>query len=163
MPPPNLSNEMSMPVHLHSAFSTICCGSSPNIVVLKLHTTVVIPNYNLFYTAPIESFEPPYHALADGSLIATPFIADLRGANLLLILLSAAAMFFTMNTFTAVSFLRRGKIKNKSLLYLLLVSQVLGIPAMISLMVTFFDQFANCNTYESSYPFASSVLLMTII
>lgn len=154
MPPPFFSNEAPLQVHSRSASSSTCCGLLPDIVVIKLHTTVVIPDYNLYYTTPIDSFEPPYHALADGSLIATPFIADLRNANLVLVLLSAAAAFFAINTLWAITFLRRGNIKNKTLLYALLTSQVVGIPAMISLVATYFDQFANCNTYALSFLFA---------
>ena len=146
MPPPFFDNEESLQVYSRSASSTPCCGDSPNIVVIKLHTTVVIPNYELYYSAPIDAFEPPYHALADGSLVATPFITDVRDANLLLVLLSAAAAFFLINTFSCISFLRRGNIKNKILLYLLLTSQALGIPAMIVLLATYFDQFTNCST-----------------
>lgn len=165
MPPPFVGNEASFEVYSRaSSSSSSCCGSSPNIVVIKLHTTVVIPNYDLYYSAPIDAFNPPYHALADGSLVATPFITDVRGANLLLVLLSAAATFFFINTFWAASFLRKGNIKNKTLLYFLLASQALGVAAMGSLLATYFDQFANCNMISSFVKICTGIshtLLMT--
>lgn len=162
MPPPFFDNEESLQVYSRSASSTPCCGLSPNIVVIKLHTTVVIPNYELYYSAPIDAFEPPYHALADGSLVATPFISDVRDANLLLVLLSAAAAFFLINTLSCISFLRRGNIKNKILLYLLLASQVLGVPAMGVLLATYFDQFTNCSTYAPFPPHYSKSLIASM-
>ena len=115
-----------------------------DVVIVDLRTKVVIPDYSMYYNGPIQSFVPPYHALSDGSLVATPFITDVRGANLLLAVTSAAAMFFVINSLTVTQFLRRRRIRRMFLYYLLLASQVLGVVAMLTLMSTFFDQFTSC-------------------
>ena len=77
--------------------------------------------------------------------MATPFIVDVRGANLLLVIFSALAMFFILNTITAIQFLRRWTVKRMSLFYVLFVSQLLGAVGMLAPLVTYFDQFASCN------------------
>ncbi|KIP12582.1 hypothetical protein PHLGIDRAFT_262280 [Phlebiopsis gigantea 11061_1 CR5-6] len=121
-------------------------NSTRNVVIVDLHTTVVIPDFHLYYgDQSIQSFQPPYHALGDGSLVATPFIVDVRGANLLLVIFSALAMFFILNTITAIQFLRRWTVKRMSLFYVLFVSQLLGAVGMLAPLVTYFDQFASCN------------------
>lgn len=118
--------------------------STPDAVLLDLHTTIVIPDYYLYYHAPISSFHPTYHALADGSLVATPFIADMRSANIHLACISAITMFFLVTTLTTAQYIRRGKIKKKGLFWFLLFSQLLGMIAMLSMIVPFFDQFVGC-------------------
>lgn len=122
-----------------------CCASTPNVVLVDLHTTIVISDFDLYYKGrSIQSFQPPYHALGDGSLVATPFIVDVRSANLTLAMFSALAMFFVINTITAAQFLRRGKFKHMGLFHILFLSQFLGVLAMLTPIVTFFDQFTNC-------------------
>ena len=116
-----------------------------NAVIVDLRTSVLIPDFSLYYNGPIQSFVPPYHALSDGSLVATPFISDVRSANLVLVLLSASVMFFFINLCTAIQYLRRTRIRKMALFYLLLASQLLGVTAMLALMSTYFDQFTNCN------------------
>lgn len=130
------------------SFSTTPSQSQPtsNAVLIELRATVLIPDYTLYYKGPLQSFVPRYHALADGSLVATPFITDVRGANVVLALLGVSVMFFTVNTCTVIQYLRRSRIRKMFLFYLLLSSQVLGATAMLTQMSTFFDQFANCAT-----------------
>lgn len=130
-------------------------NSSPNVVLVDLHTTIVIPDFDLYYNGrPIQSFQPSYHALGDGSLVATPFIVDVRSANILLALFSALAMFFVMNTVSAAYFVRIGKVKRMGLFYVLFSSQLLGTIAMLTPIITYFDQFVSCTVCVTlcSYP-----------
>jgi hypothetical protein len=130
------------------SFSTTPSQSHPtsNAVLIELHTTVLIPDYALYYKGSLQSFVPQYHALADGSLVATPFITDVRSANVLLAVLGVSTMFFIVNTCTAIQYLRRNRIRKMFLFYFLLASQVLGTTATLAQMSTFFDQFAHCTT-----------------
>ncbi|PSR85857.1 hypothetical protein PHLCEN_2v5333 [Hermanssonia centrifuga] len=124
--------------------SSACCSSTPNIVVLDLHTTIVIPNYSLFYSTPIASFLPDYRALADGSLVAPPLISDIESANVHLALMSALAMFFIITTLTSIRYIRRGKFKKKILFYILFASQLLGLVSIVALIIPFFNSFVSC-------------------
>ncbi len=132
-----------------NAVSSACCSSTPNIVVLDLHTTIVIPNYSLFYSTPIASFLPDYRALADGSLVAPPLISDIESANVHLALMSALAMFFIITTLTSIRYLRRGKFKKKILFYILFASQLLGLVSIVALIIPFFNSFVSCTAYVS--------------
>ena len=119
----------------------------PTAVVIDLHTSVVIPDYHLYYAGPISTFHPEYHALGDGSLVAPPLIADLRSANVQLSLMSALAMFFLVTTMLSIQYLRRGKIKKKILFYIFSASQALGLASIITIIVPFFNQFVSCTRY----------------
>ena len=135
------------------------------MVLVDLHTTIVIPNFDLYYSGhPIQSFQPSYHALGDGSLVATPFIVDVRSANILLALFSALAMFFVMNTLSAAEFFRTVKIKRMGLFYVLLFSQLLGAVGMLTPMVTYFDQFVSCTAcvFFSTCPSNKAYLFISV-
>lgn len=130
-----------------SSTSSPCCRSTPNAVLLDLHTTLVIPDYHLYYSGPISAFHPDYHALGDGSLVATPLIADIRSANVQLGLMSALAMFFLVSTMVSLQYLRRGKVKRKLLFYLFFISQVSGLASIVTIIIPSFNQFVSCTRY----------------
>lgn len=130
-----------------STSSPCCRKSTPKAVVLDLHTTIVIPDFHLYYHTPISHFQPDYHALGDGSLVATPLIADIRSANIQLSLMSALAMFFLVTSVISMQYLRRGKIKTKVLFYILLASQVLGLVSILMVIIPFYNQFIDCTRY----------------
>ena len=127
-----------------SSTSTRSPNPGPNILEIDLHTTVIIPDFHRFYSGNISSFRPSYHALADGSLVASPLISDIRSANIQLASTSAIAAFFFLTSWLAARYVRRGKIKRKGLFYALLVSQLLGLGAMVIMLVPYFDQFISC-------------------
>lgn len=118
-----------------------CC---PNKVVIHLSTAIIIPDYSLYYNIPIESFQPKYYALDDGSLIAPPFIQDLAGANISLLVTSFIAMLFVRNIIVTGDYIRRGKVKNKTLFHILFLSQVLAPISFVPIIISYFNQFLNC-------------------
>ncbi|KAI0704932.1 hypothetical protein BC835DRAFT_1410268 [Cytidiella melzeri] len=132
-------------------------STSPNIVELHLHTTILIPDFSRYYKGDIRNFHPNYHALADGSLVATPFISDLRSANLQLAYVSAFIAFFCITSWSAIQYIRRGKVKRKGLFYALLASQILGLGASVIVIVPFFNQFISC-----ARTWASGLILATL-
>ncbi|KAF9456544.1 hypothetical protein BDZ94DRAFT_1275389 [Collybia nuda] len=120
-----------------------CC---PNKVVIHLSTTVVIPDYGLYYSVPIESFRPTYYAYDDGSLIAPPFIQDLVGANISLLVTGFIAMLFVRNIIVTGDYIRRGKVKNKTLFHILFLSQILAPISFVPIIISYFNQLLNCTT-----------------
>ena len=84
-------------------------------------------------------------------MVASPLIADLRSANVQLAVMSALAMFFLVTTVLSIQYLRRGKIKKKTLFYILLASQVLGLVSIITIIVPFFNQFISCTRCVEFY------------
>ncbi|KAI0348654.1 hypothetical protein BDW22DRAFT_112554 [Trametopsis cervina] len=127
------------------AHSTSHSTATPNAVEIDLHTTIIIPNYEIYYGTNISSFKPNYHALGDGSLVATPFIADISSANVQLACTSALAAFFCVTSWITVQYIRHGKIKRKGLFYVLLCSQLLGLAAMLIFIVPSFNQSVDCH------------------
>ncbi|KAF8973889.1 hypothetical protein BDZ97DRAFT_403352 [Flammula alnicola] len=117
----------------------------PNTLVVQLSTTLVIPNYNLFY-APIsiETFIPTYSTLPDGSLLTPPFHQDLINSNLGLVLAGALATVFARNILVSGDYIRRGKVKKKTLFYVLFLSQILAPVAIVPIILSYFTQQMSC-------------------
>lgn len=118
---------------------------TPNRVVIQLTTALAIPNYSRFYNTPIQSFHPSYRALDDGSLVASPFAADIASSNMTLLLLGVLTTLFIRNLLVSGDYLRRGKVKKKSLFYVLFISQILAPICFIPILVGFFNPHLNCN------------------
>lgn len=135
------------PLQALAADQTLESSSCPNKVVIHLSTAVVLPNYSLFYNDPISLFQPKYQALDDGSLITPPFMEDLAGSNLSLLVTGFIAMVFVRNIIVSGDYLRRGKVKNKTLFYILFLSQLLGPVSIAPILVSYFDQALDCTVY----------------
>ncbi|KDR85136.1 hypothetical protein GALMADRAFT_233779 [Galerina marginata CBS 339.88] len=139
----------------------------PNTLIVQLSTTLVIPDFNLFYApSAIDSFFPTYTALADGSLITPPFNQDQLDANLSLLVTGALAMVFARNIVVSGDYIRRGKVKKKTLFHVLFLSQILAPVAFIPIIMSYFSQRMHCTLVIilSCVSGASSLaLLITVI
>ncbi|KAF9452631.1 hypothetical protein P691DRAFT_803749 [Macrolepiota fuliginosa MF-IS2] len=138
-----------------------CC--SPNQVIIELSTTVVIKDYQRFYSADINSFSPTYFTTDDGSLITPALTADLWNSNINLLLTAALAVLFLRNIAVAMDYLRRGKMKNKTLFYLLLTSQALAPASAIPSLFSFFNQYINCTVVITLSSTVGSVALAILL
>ncbi|KAG6836808.1 hypothetical protein H0H93_002830 [Arthromyces matolae] len=118
-----------------------CCA---NKVIINLSTSLVIPDYSLYYSGPLESFQPSFYGLDDGSLVAPPFVEDLSGANLSLLVNGILIMLFIRNIVVSGDYLRRVKIKKKTLFYILFLSQILAPISLIPVIASSFSQSLNC-------------------
>ncbi|CAL1696081.1 unnamed protein product [Somion occarium] len=137
---------------------------TPNVVIIKLATTIEIPDYNRFYSSAINSFRPTYSALPDGSLVTPPLISDIRTANSWLLVYATIGTFCLLNTITSFRYVRKGQVKNKFLFYLLLCSQILGLAAIIPMIIPYFSQSVSCTAVGLVFRVAISLsysLLMT--
>jgi hypothetical protein len=86
-------------------------SASTTEVVVKLTTTLLIPDYPLYYNTPIADFNPNYEAYPDGSLIAAPYRSDSEQANEALLLLSVLITIFLRNVFVSGNYIRRVKVR----------------------------------------------------
>ena len=129
-----------------SAYVTPCPGSSaaPNVVHVVIHTTVTIPDFSRYYKVPISSFHPTYIALDDGSLISSIYTSNLAVSEGWLVMGGALGVFFLRNTYRAIQYARIVNVKNKSLFYMLAVSQAIGIVVSVTFVVADFDWTLNC-------------------
>ncbi|KAF5355980.1 hypothetical protein D9756_003893 [Leucocoprinus leucothites] len=122
--------------------SPTCC--TPTQVIIDLSTTVVIQDFHRYYSSDINSFSPTYFATADGSLITPALTDDLWNANLDLLFTAALAMLFLRNVAVVIDYLRRGRNRNKTILYLLFISQALAPASFVPSLLCFFNQYINC-------------------
>ncbi|PPQ67352.1 hypothetical protein CVT24_011535 [Panaeolus cyanescens] len=117
----------------------------PNTLLIEISTTLPVTDFARFYSPnSIETFEPSYVPLEDGSLITPPFQQDLVDANLSLLVTGALAMLFLRNIIVSGDYLRRGKVKKKILFYVLFASQILAPVGLIPVIVSYFNQTVNC-------------------
>ena len=114
-------------------------------VLVQLTTVLTISDFSAFYpgSSP-DSFQPIYYALADGSLVAPPLRDDLTLNNVFLLITGCLLSIFLRNICKAAIYLWRGRVKKKSLLYTLFLSQLLGPIAVIPIIVPQFSSSANC-------------------
>lgn len=118
---------------------------SPNEVVVHLSTTVLITDFDRFWEpTPIASFQPTFNALDDGSLVTPPFVQDLYDANLTLLVTGALAIVFIRNIIVSADYLRRGKVKKKTLFYILFLSQVLAPISFVPIILSYFTKVLHC-------------------
>jgi hypothetical protein len=99
---------------------------------------------------PSPSYIPAYTALQDGSLLTPLYTKDLAASNARLFGGSALLTLSIITVWFAIRFLRRAQlssIKDKTLFYLLLASQLMGPVAFASLLAPFFFRSVNCNVY----------------
>ncbi|EGN92129.1 hypothetical protein SERLA73DRAFT_157175 [Serpula lacrymans var. lacrymans S7.3] len=124
---------------------TVAPSPTPNEVVISLSTLLTVSDYRAFYPhTPITSFRPVYFALDDGSLVAPPFIHDLQSSSISLLFIGCLFTIFLRNILTSLSFITRGNVKKKALLYTLVASQLLALPSFIPRIVAQFDRSPSC-------------------
>lgn len=113
-------------------------------VVFQLSTAMVV-HYDFFYApTPIPSFQPSYRSLDDGSLLAAPFEADLRSSHLSLLIIGSLFTIFLRNVFVSYGYVKRGRVKKKTLFYVLLASQVLAPVSLFPVILSYFVDSVNC-------------------
>ncbi|KZT06840.1 uncharacterized protein LAESUDRAFT_139295 [Laetiporus sulphureus 93-53] len=117
---------------------------SANAVYINLHADLVVSPYSRYCDAPMASFTPSYVPLNDGSLVTETYIAGLKVHKAWMLVAGALCAYFLRNTLTALSFLRRSRVKDKTLFYLLLASQFLGLMGAMAATIGDFDQSLDC-------------------
>ncbi|KAH7931145.1 hypothetical protein BV22DRAFT_999103 [Leucogyrophana mollusca] len=142
-------------------------AAEPNEVVVDLSTLVTIPDFTKYYhDTPVQSFVPVYYALSDGSLVAPPLIHDLELSYSGLIVGGAIFVIFLRNIIVSAGYIWSGKVKKKGLLYTLFCSQLLGPPALISMMAVHFRRSIQCSVVlrlsDLSAGFSLSLLITGI-
>ncbi|KAJ3543426.1 hypothetical protein NMY22_g3146 [Coprinellus aureogranulatus] len=113
-------------------------------VVFQVSTAMVV-HYDIYYApTPLPSFQPSYRSLGDGTLIATPFDEDLRSSHLSLLIIGSLFTIFVRNVFVSYGYVKRGRVKKKTLFYVLLASQVLAPVSLFPVILSYFVEKVNC-------------------
>ncbi|KAJ3990575.1 hypothetical protein F5890DRAFT_27562 [Lentinula detonsa] len=136
----------------------------PTQVVVALTTTILIPDYSLYYDTPISQFSPNYQALSDGSLIASPYRLELQQDNGVLLLLSILVTIFLRNALVSGNYLRRIKVQRKVIFRMLFASQVIAFVGLVPKIASFLTPRVNCRSVEIVFAISSTssiVIIMT--
>lgn len=129
-----------------SAYITPCPDrpGTPTVVHVVIHTTVTITDFARYYKTPISSFQPSYIALQDGSLISSVYQDNLHVSEGWLVMGGALSVFFLRNTYRALQYTRTVNVKNKSLFYMLVVSQAIGLIVSVIFVAADFTRTFDC-------------------
>ena len=100
-------------------------------VVINLHADVTIQRYDYYYHTPLSSFRPIYYAVEDGSLLTEVYAERMAASKLPVFFAGALLVFFLRNARKSLVFLRRTRVKDKTLFYLLACSQFLGLMGSV--------------------------------
>ena len=138
---------LSSPVARALESSVIASSSNPPFVIFPLERTIRVSQFPTPLPNPLSSYRPTYTSLEDGSLLTSLYKADLYSANSRLFGIGALLTLGAINVWTCVSYIRRGKVKDKTLFYLLLASQILLPVCFFALLSPFFLSNVNCTTY----------------
>ena len=72
---------------------------TPNTVIIQISSQVTIADYSTFYpSTPIARFQATYVQPGDGSLLAPPFMAEIRQGNWFILFIGMMLMLFLRNT-----------------------------------------------------------------
>jgi hypothetical protein len=123
---------------------------SPSPVVVQLNTIFTI-------TAAVPSGQPDfksvYQLLDDGSLVAPSFFNDLSSTYLALVIMASLFTVFARNITLSATFLWSGRVRKKSLLYTLFLSQLLAPVSILPLLISQFHPSFNCKLFVNSISF----------
>ncbi|KAH9946797.1 hypothetical protein B0H21DRAFT_741818 [Amylocystis lapponica] len=118
---------------------------SSHAVSLDILTTLTVSGYRRSHEA---SLGPTVlRTLSDGSQITKDFKDQVRLSQVWMLVYGLMLAFFFRTTCLAISYTFRSKVKNKTLFYLLLASQLLGLVSFVGNVVVGFDESANCTFY----------------
>jgi hypothetical protein len=113
-------------------------------IIFPLERSIRITQFPTPLPNPLQNYRPLYAALPDGSLLTPVYSADLDSANSRLFGIGALLTLGAINVWTCVSYIKRGRVKDKTLFYLLLASQVLLPTCFGALLAPFFLDDADC-------------------
>ncbi|KAG1885752.1 hypothetical protein F4604DRAFT_1727935 [Suillus subluteus] len=112
--------------------------SPPSPIIIQLNTIITISASGLPTKGSV------YHLFGDGTLIAPPFFNDLSTTYLALVIMASLLTVFARNTILSVAFLWSGRVRKKSLLYTLFLSQLLAPVSILSLLIAQFNPNFDC-------------------
>ncbi|KIM28427.1 hypothetical protein M408DRAFT_329488 [Serendipita vermifera MAFF 305830] len=146
------SSGSSSTATITDAFASVASsGSSPRVgggdlpfIIFPLDRNLRISQFPTPRPEPLQAYRPQYTTLADGSLLTAVYKADLFSANSRLFGVGALLTLGAINVWTCVSYIRRGRVKDKTLFYLLLASQVLLPLCFSALLAPFFLDNVDC-------------------
>jgi hypothetical protein len=113
-------------------------------IIFPLEMSIRIDQFPTPPPNPLQNYRPIYTALPDGSLLTPVYSADLYSANSRLFGIGALLTLGAINVWTCVSYIKRGRVKDKTLFYLLLASQILLPTCFGALLAPFFLDNVNC-------------------
>ncbi|CUA77491.1 hypothetical protein RSOLAG22IIIB_02506 [Rhizoctonia solani] len=122
--------------------------ATPTVGIYPFTTTLTV---NIFPTprpADLNAYLPSYTAEGDGSLITPLYVQSSTNEHIRIFITGALLMLFIRNIFASIDYLRRTSSRDRTLFWLLLISQLWGPVRFIPVAAGFFNRTADCKSIQ---------------
>ncbi|CAE6453991.1 unnamed protein product [Rhizoctonia solani] len=155
--------------------STITTATMLPPLTTATHTVGIIPfttvlTVSIFPTprpADLNAYLPDFTAKGDGSLITPLYAQSSVNEHIRIFITGALLMLFIRNIFTSIDYLRRTSSRDRTLFWLLLISQMWGPVRFIPVAAGFFNRSADCKAIQiisySALEISYSILITFIL
>ncbi|CAE6335488.1 unnamed protein product [Rhizoctonia solani] len=116
--------------------------------IIPFTTTLTVDTFPSPRPANLDAYLPAYAAYGDGSLITPLYIQSSMNEHIRIFITGALLMLFIRNIFTSIDYLRRTSSRDRTLFWLLLVSQMWGPVRFIPIAAGFFSRTTDCRAIQ---------------
>ncbi|KAG8763867.1 hypothetical protein FRC11_010492 [Ceratobasidium sp. 423] len=116
--------------------------------IIPFTTTLTVDTFPTPRPADLDAYLPAYSAKGDGSLITPLYTQSADSEHVRIFITGALLMLFIRNIFASIDYLRRTSSRDRTLFWLLLVSQMWGPVRFIPIAAGFFNKSANCKAIQ---------------
>ncbi|CAE7071487.1 unnamed protein product [Rhizoctonia solani] len=116
--------------------------------IIPFTTTLTVDTFPTPRPVDLDAYLPSYSAKGDGSLITPLYAESATNEHIRIFITGALLMLFIRNIFASIDYLRRTSSRDRTLFWLLLVSQLWGPVRFIPVAAGFFNRTADCKAIQ---------------
>ncbi|CAE6352264.1 unnamed protein product [Rhizoctonia solani] len=116
--------------------------------IIPFTTTLTVDTFPTPRPVDLDAYLPAYAAKGDGSLITPLYVQSSTNEHIRIFITGALLMLFIRNIFTSIDYLRRTSSRDRTLFWLLLISQLWGPVRFIPVAAGFFNRTADCKAIQ---------------
>ncbi|KAJ1311636.1 hypothetical protein OPQ81_010112 [Rhizoctonia solani] len=135
--------------------------------IIPFTTTLTVDTFPTPRPVDLDAYLPAYDAKGDGSLITPLYAQSATDEHIRIFITGALLMLFIRNILVSIDYLRRTSSRDRTLFWLLLISQMWGPVRFIPVAAGFFNRAANCKAIQiisySALEISYSILVTFIL
>ncbi|CAE6412198.1 unnamed protein product [Rhizoctonia solani] len=116
--------------------------------IIPFTTTLTVDTFPSPRPANLDAYLPAYAAYGDGSLVTPLYTQSSTNEHIRIFITGALLMLFIRNIFASIDYLRRTSSRDRTLFWLLLISQMWGPVRFIPIAAGFFSKATDCRAIQ---------------
>ncbi|CAE6429440.1 unnamed protein product [Rhizoctonia solani] len=116
--------------------------------IIPFTTTLTVDTFPSPRPANLDAYLPAYASYGDGSLITPLYSQSSMNEHIRIFITGALLMLFIRNIFASIDYLRRTSSRDRTLFWLLLISQMWGPVRFIPIAAGFFSKATDCRAIQ---------------